>query len=120
MSINVFEVDQVLEQLALNGATRFNAYYVSHLSKQEDVDEVNDYLMMKAKFGVLIVRVETICPNSHVDQQFDGPLPNYEIECRFCEEMYTPDPLNTNVVFYFTTTFAESVKKKQALIKVAI
>lgn len=117
MSIDTVIIDQILEQLALNEKSRFNAYFVSSLSNQQNVDEVNDYLLMKAKFGALIVKIETICPENHIDQQFDfnHEFPTYELECRFCESdnsAYIPDPANTNVVFYFTEIFVESVKKK--------
>lgn len=118
MSINTVEIEKALEQLALNEKSRFNAYYISHLSNQTNIDMVNDYLLMKAKFGALIVKVETICPHNHIDQQFEFgvELPSEELECRFCEDeeaMYVPDPENTNVVYYFSSNYIEEVKKKR-------
>ncbi|AET59601.1 hypothetical protein HPL003_14250 [Paenibacillus terrae HPL-003] len=115
MRLNTVKVDQVLEQLALENKSRFNAYFVAHLSEQKDVDRVNDYLMMKSDFSDLIVKVETICPESHIDQQFDlHKLPDFEIECRFCDdEWYIPDPENTNIVYFFSKEYVEEVKKER-------
>ncbi|OMF32304.1 hypothetical protein [Paenibacillus peoriae] len=116
MRFNTVKVDQVLEQLALQNKSRFNAYFVAYLSEQVDVDRVNEYLMMKSNFGDLIVKVETICPDNHIDQQFDlDTLPSYGIQCRFCDddkEWYIPDPENTNIVYYFSDEYIEEVKKK--------
>lgn len=117
MSINTIAVDNTLEQLAIKNTTRFNAYYVSSLSHQVDVHSVNDYLLFKAKFGVLRVKIETICPNNHPDLQidFEKPFPTKLVECRICDAEYFPDILNTNVVFYFELPFIEEVKKKQKM-----
>ena len=115
MSIDTVKIDQVLEELAVDEKSRFNAYFISYYSNQSNVDEVND-LLMKARFGALIVKVESICPENHIDQQFDiDKFPEVEIECRFCDEdsaSYMPDIENTNIVFYFTHSYIESVKKK--------
>lgn len=116
MIINTVKIDEILEGLAYDNKNRFNAYFVAYLSEEKDIDRVNDYLMMKAQFGVLEVKLETICPNDHVDQQFDwGKLPDYEISCRFCDddESYFPDPEKTNIVFNFTKEYVEALKKKQ-------
>ncbi|HAF97562.1 hypothetical protein [Paenibacillus lactis] len=116
MIINTVKIDEILEGLAYDNKNRFNAYFVAYLSEEKDIDRVNDYLMMKAQFGVLEVKLETICPNDHVDQQFDwGKLPDCEINCRLCDddESYFPDPEKTNIVFNFTKEYVEALKKKQ-------
>lgn len=117
MSVNTVRIDEVLERLALDDRNRFNAYFVAYLSEQADIDRVNDYLLMKAQFGVLNVKIETICPNDHIDQHFEwGELPNNEVECRFCDDddaSYLPDPENTNIVYYFSSEYTEEIKKKR-------
>ncbi|OWA36787.1 hypothetical protein B9G55_01525 [Saccharibacillus sp. O16] len=126
MSIRAGAVDQVLERLALENKSRFNAYFVAHASGQSDIDLVNDYLLMKAKFGALEMKVESICPNNHIDQTFkNNILPTHEIQCRFCidgdnEGFYMPDPENTNVVFSFTSDYLEDLKKKHQKRLIAI
>lgn len=117
MRINTVKIDQVLEQLASKNMSRFNAYFVAYLAEQSNVDRVNDYLLMKSSFGDLIVKIETICPEAHIDQQFDlNKLPDHEIQCNFCDDdqdWYIPDPENTNIVYYFSNEYIDEVKKKR-------
>jgi len=119
MHFNTVKIEQVLEQLALQEKKRFNAYFVAYLAEQVDVDKVNEYLMMKANFGVLDVKVETICPENHIDQHFElKAFPEYEIQCRHCDDdqaTYLPDLENTNIVFNFSTEYVEEIKKKREL-----
>lgn len=116
MGFDTYAVDKVLETLAIKEEKRFNAYQVAHLSNQEDVDQVNDYLLYKAQgpFAVLTAKIEILCPENHPDAQFQlgEPLPDYEIECYVCGEEYIPDINRSHLVFYFTDQYLENVKKK--------
>jgi hypothetical protein len=115
--INIVAVDGVLENLALQGKNRFNAYQIASLSNEEDIDAVNEYLLIKAKFDALIIKIETLCPSNHPDLQLDYisngiELSDEIIECRICDEEYIPDIEFTNVVFYFNDEYVENLKKK--------
>jgi hypothetical protein len=123
MSIDTVLVEEVLEKLALQEEYRFNAYQISALSGQEDADTVNLYLLSKAQFGVLRVKVETLCPENHPDQQFEfnrdiiNSLIEEVVTCRICDTEYTPSPDFCHLVYYFEPKFIESIKKKETILK---
>jgi hypothetical protein len=118
MSIDTFKVDEVLENLAFTEHKRFNAYQITTLSMEKDVEAVNDYLIFRShgKYAILEAKIETLCEaNNHPDEHFPigTELPNYEIECRICGDEYIPDINNSHLVFYFLDDFIQRVKKKQ-------
>lgn len=119
MSINTVAIDNTLEQLALKNLKRFNAYYVASLSNNQDVDNVNNYLLFKVQFGVLRVNIETLCPNNDLDLHFEinEPFPSHEIECRICSINYVPDLDRTNIVYYFEESFVDEIKKKVQMLE---
>ncbi|MEW9702842.1 hypothetical protein [Paenibacillus sp. SI8] len=114
MNINTVEIDRILEQLALQDAYRFNAYQISALVGEKDVDLVNKYLMFKAHFGVLEAIIEFLCPNNDPDFQIilGKETPSGIRECRICDKEYTPDLDYSHIVFYFKRTYIEDLKKK--------
>lgn len=119
MRVDTYAVDKVLENLAVREEKRFNAYQIARLSKQEDVEQVNDYLLYKAQgpYAILSAKIETLCPENHPDAQFEfgESLPDYEIECYVCGEEYIPDINFSHLVFYFTKDYLENVKKKKSV-----
>jgi hypothetical protein len=119
MAINSVHIDIILERIAVQGAFRFNAYQVAALSKEENIDEVNEYLLFKSKFGVLKAKFEFLCPDNHPDFQIDlgQEIPDNSRECRICEEEYTPDSENSHLVYYFHDQYIEDVKKKVCTVK---
>ncbi|OES45213.1 hypothetical protein [Domibacillus iocasae] len=110
------KIEKVLESLADQNEYRFNAYQVAYLSNEKDVDSVNEYLLYRTHpdFGILQVKIETICPENHPDKhfKFGEPLLDEEVECRICDESYVPDEYNSHLVFYFNEKYKNDVKKK--------
>ena len=119
MSINIANIDNVLENLAILNEKRFNAHQIAILSNEKEVLKVNDYLVYRSTgdFGILEARIETLCPKYHPDYQLkiEDKFPNYEIECYICGEEYIPDLNFSHLVFYFRNEYLEDVKKKKLL-----
>ncbi|MFP3415170.1 hypothetical protein SB773_27015 [Bacillus sp. SIMBA_074] len=111
---NVAKIDDALKILAINNRYRFNAQQVAYLSGNSDVNEVYRYLCTREPY-VLKRSYEVLCP-----ERFDSAaaystlekIPKSWIECRICGEEFIPDENLIHIVFSFTPSYLEQVRKE--------
>lgn len=112
--MNTFDIDDLLEQLVLEGRQHFSPHYISQRLVSNDIDGVADYLLSLVNVK-LIPYYEVECPEGHSDYIIPDPtkLEQEPRICRFCGTEYIPDPDRIWLAFDFTNSFIDHVKKKK-------
>lgn len=112
--MNAFDIDDLLEQLVLEGRQHFSPHYMCQRLGISDIDGVADYLLSLANVK-LIPYYEVECPEGDSDFIIPDPtkLEQEPRICRFCGTEYIPDPNRIWLAFDFTKSFIDHVKKKK-------
>lgn len=112
--MNTFEVDDLLEQMVLEGRQHFAPHYICQRLGMDDIDGVADYLL-SLKNVKLIPYYEVECPEGDSDYILEDPT-RLDFEpriCHICGIEYVPDPDKIWLAFDFTKAFIDHVKKKK-------
>lgn len=114
--MNTFEIDDVLEEMALEGRRHFAPHYVCQRLGISEIKGVTNYLLSLVG-SKLIPSFEVECPNGDIDFAVNDPrLISKETRiCHICREEYEPDPKRTWLAFDFTERYLLHVKKKKAI-----
>lgn len=113
-TVNTFEIDDLLEQMVLEGREHFAPHYVCERLGIDNIESVADYLLSLSDKKVIPI-FEVECPEG--DSDFTVPSPtmidcNEPRTCRICGIEYTPDPEKIWLAFDFTKPFIDHIKKK--------
>jgi len=114
--MNIFEVDDLLEQMAMQNIQHFSPYYLCHQLNITSVEDITNYLLTLVN-KKLIAYYEIQCPEGHSDYAVTDPTQIIidERECEFCGNQYTPDPNDIWITFDFTEYYLNHVKKNTKL-----
>ncbi|WP_152523964.1 hypothetical protein [Sporomusa ovata] len=116
MDMKTYEVDYVLDTMAIQGIKHFHPLYVSrHLSGNINLKKLIEYLLSQVG-QKLRVYYELQCPNGHTDYSVSS-LDDIELklrDCSYCGEEYQPDPKEIWISFDFLSDYLDYVKKKTA------
>jgi len=111
--VNLFSIDDILEEMALEGKTHFAPHYINTRGGFNDLEGVTKYLL-KEVGTKLEINFEIECPEGDSDFAIDtlDEIPSEERECSICGILYTPSSDNVWVSFDFTSEYRNHIKKK--------
>jgi hypothetical protein len=110
-------IKEVIDAEVREGVRSLRASYLSrkHALPPAIIQQVLSDL---ASAGDLKINFQILCSGEHqnydVDREFTNrdDIPNYEIRCTKCGDMYLPDEENTLVSFEPTESYCESLTQK--------
>lgn len=111
--MSTFLIDDVLEEMALEGRKHFSPHYVCTRTGIADLKFVTEHMLTQVG-KKLRVYFEVECPEGDSDYAVDSPMDvvKEERQCSICGIRYEPNPEKVWVAFDFLPLFLEHVKKK--------
>lgn len=111
--MSTFLIDDVLEEMALEGKKHFSPHYVCARTGIADLKFVTEHMLSQVG-KKLRVYFEIECPEGDSDYAVDSPLDIVEEErqCHVCGIRYIPNTDKVWVAFDFLPPYVEHVKKK--------
>ncbi|PFW81359.1 hypothetical protein COL27_20685 [Bacillus sp. AFS075960] len=110
----LFDIDDALEEMALEGRSHFSPHYVCNRANISDLKMVTEYLYKQVGYK-LRVYYEIECPEGDSDFAVDSlsDLMIEERSCQICGTRYTPDLDRVWIAFDFMSNYIEHIKKKK-------
>jgi len=111
--MSTFLIDDVLEEMAVEGKKHFSPHYVCTRTGIADLKFVTEHLLTLLG-KKLRVYFEVECPDGDSDYAVDSPsdIVKEERKCHICDVTYIPNPEKVWIAFDFLPPYVEHVKKK--------